>query len=322
MSEEEMKITRSQLEGIVSSAVSAAVEQLHKLDKNIETKLTVPSFQGKNEEEYKEYKMKIEIWLKATEGSTKKKSAAMIGALSGKALESLKGIDLDELMGEDGTDIILKQLDKRFGQSKMNEEYQRTLRLLNIKQGQTEQFKEYTVRFDSYLKDCQRDKEIVLKGSMCAHLLIDRSRMSDMERKMILTQLERTKEEEMYEHCMKAMNNVMESLVITGAEKEENRQGYLNKDKGKKKLWCEVCQKQGHTKEKCWWSEDNQNKCFNCWQEGHFARNCITNKKGNEAANSNKYYLQMEKESEDDTTPASINAILDTGSIETVMGER
>jgi len=244
-------------------------------------------------------------------------------------------------LNDDGHKIIIEELKKRYGQDQSVEEYRRITDFNNIKQLEEEEYREYTSRFDRMKKDCERIKDVTMNKKCNAYMLIERSRMNDLERKMILNKI--TDAKDPYEESKTAINNIMSSAVAKGEGNKETQWKNKNKDKAfiskerksceickydnhhtrdcwwkednKERKHCEICKYDNHHTRKCWWKEGNKNKCFNCKKEGHIARNCQETKGGND-----KSYFQNDI-TEGNQLSEDLLAILDTGSNISVVGE-
>lgn len=336
-----INITEDQLNNMIKSAIESATKE--KDHGKMDSKIPVPKFSGKESENFEDYLFQLEIWIETSTGSDKNKSAMLISGLSGNALDTIKKINKETILTEQGYEIIIEELKKRYGKDQAVEEYKRITEFNNIKQLENEEYREFISRFDRAMKDCERIKDVTMNKKCNAYMMIERSRMNDIERKMILTKI--TDAEDPYEETKKSINNIMSSAV---ARKNGNKEPqWLNKDKtydnterkhcnncqynnhNTKDCWyqnkgrkeehpvrkhCGICQRQNHQEKDCWWKEENKNKCFRCNQEGHFARNCQeTNRKADTSYITNNNDQQIMNE--------ELLAILDTGSNVTVVGE-
>lgn len=295
----------------ITNIISEAIKASKSEEINKETfKMTVPTFNGRENEDYELYKFKLDNWINNTEIPDKKKSAMIINGLNEKALETIKMISTEKIYKDGGYKEILTALDERFAKDKSNHEFVKAISFMDIKQQPNESYKEFVNRYDRAKSECEKIKDITMSDKMHSYLIIHRSNMKEIEKKMILTHIHGI-EENKYEEAKKYINNIMESIVAQSNEKEKQ----VNKQQWFSKYACKICGYRNHTTDECWWNEKNKDKCFKCFKEGHIAKNCQENKEEEQ----HTVYLQNERNGRNQNN--EIQAILDTGCNDTCIGD-
>lgn len=317
----EITLKKDELQSLIAEAIRAA-----KSDNEKESmKMTIPSFHGKDEEDYELYKYKLENWLSNSEITDKKKSAMIINGLYDKALDTIKMIPLEKIYASKGYEEIIKALDSRFAKDKSNQEFMKTISFMDIKQHPEESYKEFVSRYDRSKMECEKIQDIKMSDKMHSYMIIHRSNMKEIEKKMILTHIHNI-EHDKYEEAKRFINNIMESLVAQNHQdsREKENDKYEKNQQWFSKDTCKICGYNNHTTEECWWNESNKNKCFRCRKEGHLARNCKENSTEDKrkVIKEKKVYLQEIQEQEHQVANMDeIWAILDTGCTDNCIGD-
>src|SRR5678815_4596289 len=97
-----MSMTEEQMKTMIEKAVEKRETQIRAEYRNI-----IPKFGGRKEEKVEDYLFQLEIWMETTPGNKKNKNAMIISGLSGEALETIKSIPKDELLGDEGYNAIV-----------------------------------------------------------------------------------------------------------------------------------------------------------------------------------------------------------------------
>jgi hypothetical protein len=338
-----IELTEDQLNKLMKTAIESAMKEKEKEKPN--NKIMIPKFSGKENEKFEDYLFQVEIWIEATDGSDKNKSAMIISGLSGNALDTIKKMPKETILNDHGHEIIIEELKKRYGQDQSVEEYKRITEFNNIKQLEEEDYREFISRFDRMKKDCERIKDVNMNKKCNAYMMIERSKMNDIERKMILTRI--TEVEDPYEEAKKAINNIMSSAVTKKERKGEPQ--WMSRDKAanhterkycdicqysnhntqdcwytkeknnthknQAREYCRICQRDNHQAKDCWWNDENKDRCFKCKKKGHIAKHCQEAGRGSDTS-----YIQNNIP-DSQLLREDLLAILDTGSNVSVVGE-
>lgn len=205
-----------------------------------EYKFSIPIYDGQR---YEQFDVEVDAWSKCTDIPINKRALALVLAMPDKKTEILEGITVANLNKEDGVATLLAYIKKNYG----GDELENTLDVY-------EDFRSYQRTGEQTIADyCagfeQRKKRIEAKGikfpeEILAFEVIRNAKISNSERKLVLTGLDFSKKDEMYKNALSSLRKfigksfcgVRESfdsgIKVEGAYATWNR-GYGNNFRGR-----------------------------------------------------------------------------------------
>ena len=173
------------------------------------SKIPTPSYTtGQN---YELFKKEINIWEKITSIEKDKQGLHVLLNLPGKDRDPhgikdklLEVCDIDDLGKDDGLKSLLATMDKYLGKDDLEDAWDRFQCFEDCKKSPSESWFDYITNFDNNYERI-KSKGITLPASILAFKLLKGADLNDEERLIIMTGLDFTKKDELYNQAKKSL---------------------------------------------------------------------------------------------------------------------
>jgi len=306
-------------------------------------KVKIPEFSGKLDE-YDDWKIRVQEW-EILEAEYYEYPAVMIkSSLQNEAWRCVKNLTVAELRGKDGIQKLFRKLDEKYKKDRRLEVIKKVMSYYDIEREANETIRDFLERFEKAKEESKRIQEEENEGVVEGWVALYRAKLTDTERKIILGAC--VEGNQGYNNVKKEMLRIVEKeddIKLTGEKKSpvwlsstrgENNPGGLNPcNRFGKRMRCHKCGSLFHFAGTC---EEKVEKCWICRSIQHIAEKCPDNwinkkqqkneedrkqRKQEKEKNNREGYMPTSIDKDDDMWDR-IEAIVDTGCPQTVMGEK
>ena len=167
-----------------------------------------PVFNSK-EKPYDRYVEELKAWCFVTELDKKKQGVAVALSLpendpSGIRDKVFNELKLENLSQDDGIDTLIKYLDKLFKRDELSEVYERYTVFDRYERESNQKVDDFILEFERRYNRISQ-KEMNLPSSVLAFKLLDASKLPHRDRQLVLTAVDYTKKNELFEQMKTAL---------------------------------------------------------------------------------------------------------------------
>ena len=189
-------------------------DSLPHIDASITASSKIPTPSYTTGQNYELFKKEINIWEKITSIEKDKQGLHVLLNLPGKDRDPhgikdklLEVCDIDDLGKDDGLKSLLATMDKYLGKDDLEDAWDRFQRFEDCKKSPSESWFDYITNFDNNYERI-KSKGITLPASILAFKLLKGADLNDEERLIIMTGLDFTKKDELYNQAKKSLKNL------------------------------------------------------------------------------------------------------------------
>ena len=222
-----------------------------------------PIFSGKKED-FKEWSERADVWLWKVKSLDDCPGLTLMCALRGDAWELVTSLKKEEIAKENGHELIMKVLNKRYGIDETQLRLDNMDKLFKIERGKDEDVQEFISRYDSATRTCEKWGMQALSEEYKGGYLLHRSNLDRYEEKIVRGNLKKDF----------SYDNVCEQLkaVLTNNKERKDRpeSNWLEK---REEITCYSCSDKGHMARQCA-KQRSVKKCEGCFKKGHETKDC------------------------------------------------
>ena len=166
------------------------------------SKISIPKFSS--EKPYDRYKIEIKAWSKTTTVEKKKQGLAVALSLPEDDISNIRDkvfneVSLESLEVDDGVDVLLKYLDKQFARDDLTVIYEKYTEFDRCKRKSGQNINDFVLEFEQKYNACAKKSSTKISPVILAMKLIDRSSLTAMERKLVLSGIDYTQTDKLFE---------------------------------------------------------------------------------------------------------------------------
>ena len=170
---------------------------------------------------YERYKTEINAWSLTTSVSKEKQGLHVALSLPEDDPSNIRDkvfteLELEKLNKDDGLNKLLEYFEKQFGKDDMSVAYEKYVEFEQCKRQRSQKVTEFILEFEQKYNACTK-KGKKYPGDILAMKLIDSCNLTTMERKIVLTEVDYTKKEEMFESAKSSLRKFVGEQVGSGS---------------------------------------------------------------------------------------------------------
>ena len=183
-----------------------------------QTKLDDPKFSSSKP--YERYKIELNAWSLTTSTAKEKQGLTVALSLPEDDISNIRDkvfseVEVDELNKAEGLKTLLDFLDKQFGRDDMSVAYEKYTEFEQFKRKEGQKVNEYIIEFEQkYNASIKKSKKY--SADILAMKLIDNCNLSEMDQKIVLTEVDFTKTDEMFEQAKKSLRKFLGEKIGSG----------------------------------------------------------------------------------------------------------
>ena len=173
------------------------------------SKIPIPKFSS--EKPFERYKQEIKAWSRTTSVEKKKQGLSVALSLPEDDPSNIRDkvfneLDLDSLENDDGVDKLMKYFDKLFGRDDLTVMYEKYIDFDRCKRKKGQKINEFILEFEQKYNACvKRAVATSFHPVILSLKLIDSSNLETIERKLVLSGIDYTKQDEMFDSAKSAL---------------------------------------------------------------------------------------------------------------------
>ena len=190
------------------------------------SKLDLPKFSSSKP--YERYKVELEAWSLTTAVAAEKQGLTVALSLPEDDVSNIcdkvfTEIDIKELNKADGLKNLLLYFDKQFGRDDMSVAYEKYMEFERYKRRDDQTVNEYILEFEQKYNACIK-KGSKYPSEIIAMKLIDNCNLSSIEQKIVLTEVDYSKKDEMLGQAKNSLKKFLGEQVGSGSSLEQTVQ--------------------------------------------------------------------------------------------------
>ena len=192
------------------------------------TRVKVPTFNS-DTDEYDTYINEVNMWQIIGKVDKKEQAMMLIYSLSKEDSSGIRDkimneLSLTDLNKEEGMDKYINYMNEHFKKDDSVATYEAYLNFERCRKSGDEEIKSYIMRFDKQ-SNIAKKKKVTYPNLVLAFKLLDNCLLTEVDRKLVLSEMDFTKEDEVYERTKKALlkyksNNVCSKTTEVKPESE------------------------------------------------------------------------------------------------------
>ena len=156
------------------------------VEKEVSLKFKCPGFKG-DEKDFEDWRMKIEGWMYLTRKSVECQGLVIVQGLEGKALSVVRGMTMENLIGENGAKDVLKKLDEYYKKERVFQVNDAVVAFAGAERKKGESVKEFILRFEYLVDECAKLGVTLMEGEAKGSFLMHKANITEDEKKMIMS---------------------------------------------------------------------------------------------------------------------------------------
>ena len=171
----------------------------------------------KDSKSYEIFKKELQIWEITTEVPKEKRGAVIAAKLpnDSKLKKDLKdkffeSVDIAVLATEDGLDLVRQFLDKELGEDDLEKQVRTWDEFEDCSRG-TKNIDEFMSDFDRAYRKAAAASKVVIPATVRAFMVLKRSNIDKTQRMLIMSKLDQTEEEDMFDNMCRELKLVLGS---------------------------------------------------------------------------------------------------------------
>ena len=189
------------------------------------SKIPIPKFNS--DKPYERYKQEIKAWGRTTTVEKKRQALTIALSLPEDDPSNIRDkvfneLDLEELEKDEGVEVLLKYFDKQFGRDDLTVMYEKYIDFDRCKRKDGQKINEFILEFEQKYNACaKRSAGTTIHPVILGLKLIDSSNLKTMERKLVLSGVDYTNKDQLFENAKSALRKFIGEQASGGSNPSE-----------------------------------------------------------------------------------------------------